>query len=297
MPEQPPKRAITVQNLGVRYNLRLSRTRTVRSTFSRLMTRDRAVRREFWALQGVSFDVLRGEALAVLGANGAGKSTLLQVLARIITPSAGGFGYRGRVSTLLSLGAGFDSELSGRANIALGGSLLGLSGREIARESEAIIAFADIGEFIDAPIKTYSSGMRARLGFALATTIEPDILLLDEVLSTGDGAFREKSKERVEALIQGAGAVVVVSHDVGWIKQFCARAILLDRGRLIATGPAAEIAALHRERMHAANRSGTTVVDQLNGPATRPNAGHAPIEAPSLTSAAPRQVPEGVPSR
>jgi len=292
------RHAIAVQDLGVKFNLRLSRTRTIRSTFARLLARDQPARREFWALQGVTFDVWRGEALAVLGANGAGKSTLLQVLARIIEPSAGAFGYRGTVSTLLSLGAGFDSEQSGRANIALGGALLGLSSREIAARADAIIDFADIGEFIDAPIKSYSSGMRARLGFALATAIEPDILLLDEVMSTGDGAFREKSRQRVEALIQGAGAVVVVSHDVAWVKQFCARAILLDRGRLIATGPAAEIAGLHRERMQAASQSRSTIADQLEPPVLRP----APVPSHAIDvapAASPQetQMPEGVLSR
>ena len=236
----------------MRYDLRLSRSRTIRRTFARIPARNDVARRDFWALRDVSFDVWRGEALAVLGSNGAGKSTLLQVLARIIAPSAGAFGYRGTVSTLLSLGAGFDSEQTGRANIALGGALLGLSRRDIATRAEGIIEFADLGDFIDAPIKTYSAGMRARLGFALATSIEPDILLLDEVLSTGDRAFRELSKRRVEALVRAAGAVVVVSHDLAWITEFCSRAILLERGRLVATGPAAEIAKLHRERIRAA---------------------------------------------
>ena len=158
--------------------------------------------RLFWALRNVNFDLVHGESLAVIGPNGAGKSTLLQVLAGILTPSEGEVSVRGQITSLLTLGAGFDQELTGRDNILLAGAFLGLDHGEMMGVWRPIVEFADIGEFIDAPIKTYSSGMRARLGFSIATSVDPDVLLLDEVLATGDQVFRAKSKARVLELVQ-----------------------------------------------------------------------------------------------
>jgi len=185
-PENPAApHAIDVQGLGVRYNLRLTRKNTLRTTFINAFRRKEGDR-TFWALKDVTFKLVHGESLAVIGPNGAGKSTLLQALAGIITPSAGTIDVRGHMSSLLTLGAGFDQELSGRDNILLAGAFMGIEHAEMTRRLNSIIDFADIGEFIDAPIKTYSSGMRARLGFSIATSVDPDILLLDEVLATGD---------------------------------------------------------------------------------------------------------------
>jgi len=194
----------------------------------------------------VSFKVERGESLAVIGPNGAGKSTLLQVLAGIITPTEGEIDIRGQVSSLLTLGAGFDQELSGRENILLAGAFLGMSSKEIHDRLESIIEFTDIGEFIDAPIKTYSSGMRARLGFSIATSVDPDLLLLDEVLSTGDQVFRAKSQARVMELVRAAKGIVLVTHDMNWVTEFCNRAMLLEKGHVVAEGDPAEIVELHR---------------------------------------------------
>jgi ABC-type polysaccharide/polyol phosphate transport system ATPase subunit len=246
--------AIDVKNLGVRYSLRLTRKNTLRDSIARTIRREGGDQ-SFWALRDVSFNVVHGESLAVIGPNGAGKSTLLQALAGIISPTEGEIGIRGRLSSLLTLGAGFDQELSGRENILLAGAFLGIDDAEIQRRMLDIIAFADIGQFIDAAIKTYSSGMRARLGFAIATSVDPDILLLDEVLATGDQVFRAKSKDRVLELAKGAKAIVLVTHDMHWVTEFCNRAMLIERGRVIAEGQPEEIVRIHEERSEEARRT------------------------------------------
>src|SRR5919112_3434604 len=239
--------AIAVQDVDVRYSLRFSRKVTLRQSIARVVSRTPV--EEFLALHGVSFRLLPGESLGVIGPNGAGKSTLLQVLAGIIRPSEGSVDVRGHVSGLLTLGAGFDVELTGRENILLAGAFLGLDDA-VARElSPGIVEYADLGQFIDAPLKTYSSGMRARLGFAIATSVDPDILLLDEVLATGDAAFREKSKQRVLELVRAAKAIMLVTHDMNWVTEYCNRAILIEKGRIELMGPPDEVVAVHRERM------------------------------------------------
>ena len=242
----PEPAAIEVSGLGVRYNLRLTRKNTFRQTLASMARRGEGDRK-FWALRDVSLRVVHGESLAVIGPNGAGKSTLLQVLAGIITPSEGMVNVRGHISSLLQLGAGFDPDLTGRDNLMLAGAFMGIDHHEMVRRSSQIIDFADIGLFIDASLKTYSSGMRARLGFALATSVDPDILLLDEVLATGDEVFREKSKARVLELATGAKAIVLVTHDMHWVTEFCNRAILIEAGRVVADGEPAEIVRIHQE--------------------------------------------------
>ncbi|MEA2547985.1 MAG: lipopolysaccharide transport system ATP-binding protein [Chloroflexota bacterium] len=242
----PPERiAIAVEDLGVRYNLRFNKKTTLRQTFGQLASR--RAPEPFWALRDVSFRLVHGESLAVIGPNGAGKSTLLQVLAGIIQPSHGSVQVSGHVSSLLTLGAGFDQELTGRENIRLAGAFLGLDHQVVDELLPRIVEYADIGPFIDAPIKTYSSGMRARLGFAIATSVDPDILLLDEVLATGDAQFRMKSKERVLELVRAAKAIVLVTHDMSWATDYCNRAILLERGRLVIEGDPAEVVRVHEE--------------------------------------------------
>ena len=240
-------RAIDVERLGVRYNLRLTRQTTVRNSFKNMLNRPDGPT-HFWALRDVSFRVVPGESLAVIGPNGAGKSTLLQVLAGIIQPNEGLVDVVGHVSSLLTLGAGFDADLSGRDNIRLAGAFLGIPHRDMEERLPGIVDFADIGEFIDAPIKTYSSGMRARLGFAIATAVDPDVLIIDEVLSTGDAVFRAKSKQRIIELTKAAKGIVLVTHDMAWVNEFCNRALLLDRGHVVMEGAPQEVVALHQER-------------------------------------------------
>jgi len=237
--------AIDVHKLGVRYNLRLSKKNTLRQSLTQVMRRGEGDR-TFWALRNVTFRLVQGESLAVIGPNGAGKSTLLQTLAGILTPSEGSVDVKGHISSLLQLGAGFDQELNGRDNIALAGAFMGIPHDEMVRRTPDMIEFADIGQFIDAPIKTYSSGMRARLGFAIATAVDPDVLLLDEVLATGDQVFREKSRNRVIELAKGAKAIVLVTHDMHWVTEFCNRAMLLEKGQIVAEGQPEDIVSLHQ---------------------------------------------------
>jgi ABC-2 type transport system ATP-binding protein len=239
--------ALRATGLGVRYNLRLTRKTKLRTTFATLLDPRRRAGGHFWALRDVDLTVRRGEAVGVVGPNGSGKSTLLLALAGIIQPSEGVVEANGHVSTLLSLNAGFDAELSGRENIALAGALMGIDHKVMEEITPGIIAFASIGAFIDAPMKTYSSGMRARVGFSIATAVDPDILLLDEVLATGDNRFKEKSRVRIAEVLQTAKAVVMVTHDMSWITAFCTRAILLDGGRIVATGTPDDIADMHEQ--------------------------------------------------
>ena len=238
--------AIAVEDLGVRYNLRFNRKTTVRQSFANVVLRKPP--EQFWALRHVTLRLAHGESLAVIGPNGAGKSTFLQVLAGIMRPSEGVVDVRGQVSGLLGLGLGFDADLSGVENILLGGAFLGLDDARVRELVPTIVDFADLGQFIDAPIKTYSSGMRARLGFSIATAVDPDILLLDEVLAAGDANFRAKSKARVIELVSGAKAVVLVTHDMEWVREYCNRAILLEKGRVILEGPPDEVTELHLQR-------------------------------------------------
>jgi ABC-type polysaccharide/polyol phosphate transport system ATPase subunit len=240
------KIAIRAENVGVRYNLRLTRKATLRQTMLRRVRRTGD--HWFWALRDVGFTVRHGESLGVIGPNGAGKSTLLQVLAGIITPSEGDVEVDGHISSLLTLGVGFDQDLSGTDNIRLAGAFMGIDHKVVEEKLPGIVDYADLGEFIDAPIKTYSSGMRARLGFAIATSVEPDILLLDEVLSTGDAAFRAKSKERVGELVREAKAIVLVTHDMNWVTEYCNRAMLIEHGRIFMMGSPEDVVRLHTER-------------------------------------------------
>jgi len=249
MPTPGAAAAIEVQDLGIRYNLRLTRRTTLKNSLPGLVRSDDGTPKHFWALRHIAFRVEHGESLAVIGPNGAGKSTLLLALAGILEPSEGEILTHGRVSTLLTLGAGFEVELSGRDNIDLVAAFLGIDHREMVSLAPSIIEFADIGPFIDAPVKTYSTGMKARLGFAIATAITPDILLLDEVLGTGDETFRARSQARIRELIGKAKAIVLVTHDLTYVTEFCSRAILLERGQIIREGGPAEVTELYRQRV------------------------------------------------
>ncbi len=239
--------AIRAEDLGVRYNLNFTKKTKLRTTFANLLDPRRRNAGHFWALRGVDFTVRRGEAVGIVGANGSGKSTLLLALAGILQPTEGVVEVSGHVSTLLSLNAGFDAELTGRENIALAGALMGIDERVMQEITPGIIKFANIGAFINAPMKTYSSGMRARVGFAIATSVDPDILLLDEVLQTGDNKFKQKSRRRIAEVLQTAKAVVMVTHDMSWITAFCTRAVLVDKGKIVADGDPEEIADMHEK--------------------------------------------------
>jgi lipopolysaccharide transport system ATP-binding protein len=195
---------------------------------------------EFWALRDVGFDLFAGERIGVIGRNGSGKSTLLQIVAGTLAPTAGEVRLRGRVSALLELGSGFNPEFTGRENVFINGAILGLSRHQVEERFDDIAAFADIGKFIDQPVKVYSSGMFVRLAFAVTTSLKPDVLLVDEALAVGDVFFRQKCYRRMNELRAQGCAVVLVSHSMADIEQFCDRALLLDRGRAVFLGTASQ---------------------------------------------------------
>jgi ABC-type polysaccharide/polyol phosphate transport system ATPase subunit len=248
-PRDPSPNAIEIRDLGIRYDLRLTKRTTIKGSLAGMLRRNDGRENHFWAIRHINLTLAHGESLAVIGPNGAGKSTLLLALAGILAPSEGEIVTYGRVSTLLTLGAGFEMDLTGRDNIDLAGAFLGIAQEQMDALTPSIIEFADIGAFMDAPVKTYSSGMRARLGFSIATAITPDILLLDEVLGTGDQVFRARSQARVRELVGKARAIVLVTHDLSFVSEFCNRAILVERGQLIHEGGPAEVVDLYRERV------------------------------------------------
>lgn len=239
----PP--AVELKNVGVKYRLPKGRTRNLKELVL-LWMRKRLDFDEFWALRNVDLAIGRGERLGVIGRNGAGKSTLLQVIAGILTPTTGSVAVQGRVAPLLQLGAGFDTELTGRENVFLNGALLGMKRADIKAQFDQIVAFAEVEEFIDAPLRAYSSGMAARLGFSVATASQPEILLLDEVLSVGDEAFKTKCLQRMREYAEKGTTMILVTHDAELVLEHSTRAIWLDEHSIRAEGdPAAVLDAYH----------------------------------------------------
>jgi homopolymeric O-antigen transport system ATP-binding protein len=202
-----------------------------------------AVEREIWALRDISFDIAQGEIIGIIGRNGAGKSTLLKILSRITDPTAGRAELYGRIGSLLEVGTGFHPELSGRENIYLNGAILGMSRREIQQKFDQIVEFSEISRFIDTPVKRYSSGMYVRLAFAVAAHLQPEILIVDEVLAVGDIAFQRKCLNKLEDVSRDGRTILFVSHNISAITRLCSRAVLLDGGRIVEDGPAREVAA------------------------------------------------------
>ena len=201
---------------------------------------------DFWAVRDVSFDVERGEALGIIGHNGAGKSTILKLLSNITTPTAGEIRINGRLAALIEVGSGFHPELTGRENIYLNGAILGMARSEITKKLESIIEFAGVRQFIDTPVKRFSSGMYVRLGFSIAAHLEPDILLLDEVLAVGDASFQKKCLDRISELKEAGTTIVFISHDLRAVERLCQRVLLLKRGQIVMNGPAKEVIAAYQ---------------------------------------------------
>jgi ABC-2 type transport system ATP-binding protein len=240
------KPVIVLNNVCVRYRAPEEIIGTFKEYAIQVLKRN--VRfREFKALDNVDLQVNEGEILGIIGRNGAGKSTLLKVVSRVLIPTEGRVRIRGRVSPLLELGAGFHPELTGRENILLNGTLLGHTRREIEVRLPEIIEFAELGAFIDSPLRTYSSGMVARLGFSVATTWQPEILILDEILSVGDEAFRHKCQHRMEKYRDQGTTTLLVTHDSNTVETLCSRAVWLDHGQIKALGPSKEIVSLYRQ--------------------------------------------------
>lgn len=209
------------------------------------LVRERAYFREFWALRDVNFQVNPGQAVAIIGRNGCGKSTLLQIVCNTLTATTGEVDVRGRVAALLELGAGFNPEFTGRENAYMNAAILGLSREEMEARFEEVAAFADIGAFMDQPVKSYSSGMYVRLAFSVAISVEPDILVVDEALSVGDMVFRFKCTERIARLMEKGTTLLFVSHDLSMVKAICDHALYLENGRVKTQGPANEVAELY----------------------------------------------------
>lgn len=207
--------------------------------------------REFHALKGIDLTIRRGETVGIVGRNGSGKSTLLQLICGTLTPSAGAVRVNGRIAALLELGAGFNPEFTGRENVFLNGTVLGLSRDEVAARFDDIVAFADIGEFIDQPVKSYSSGMYVRLAFAVAINVDPEILIVDEALSVGDEAFQRKCFARIDRIRDAGATVLFVSHSAGTVVDLCDRAVLLDHGELLAEGTPKRVIALYQKLLYA----------------------------------------------
>lgn len=244
--------AIEVHGMGKRY-LKLDERATLLTTVVPFL---RQTKSEHWALRDVSFEVQPGETVGILGRNGAGKTTMLRLLAGVSRPSEGVLTVRGRVAPLISVGVGFHQEMTGRENVFVNGMLLGLTKRQVTERFDEIVAFAELEEYIDTPVKFYSTGMYMRLGFAVAAHVDPEVLLVDEILAVGDIAFQLKSFERMRALQQQGTTIVLVSHSMHAIRALCPRALLIRRGRLEIDGTSEDAIAMHHRFMSAEGSEG-----------------------------------------
>ena len=240
------KGEIRIRDVGISYRMYREKVSTLKEA---IVNRFRHLRTAevFWALKHVTLEIPPGEAIALVGHNGSGKSTLLKTIAGVLQPSEGEIAVEGRISPMIELGAGFDSELTGRDNVYLNGALLGFSRKQMEAKFDRIVAFSELGDFIDMPVKNYSSGMYARLGFAIAQDVEPDILIVDEVLAVGDERFQEKCKARIRDFRSAGVTFCFVSHSLGAAADLCPRAAVLHHGRLAFDGPIADAWQRYRE--------------------------------------------------
>lgn len=234
--------AVSVRGLGKKFRLYHERNQSLKSA---LMRRRVSKHEDFWALRDISFDVPEGSNFALIGSNGSGKSTLLKCLAKIYWPDEGEITSRGRVASLLEVGSGFHPELSGRENIFLNGSILGMSRKEVAKKFDDIVEFSEVGHFIDQPVKSYSSGMYVRLGFSVAIHVQPDVLVVDEILAVGDASFQEKSRAKFDELHSQGKTVILVSHSLDTVVDMCDQAVWIEKGELRETGSAEGVAAAY----------------------------------------------------
>ena len=239
---------IKVENVSMRFNLAEEKTDTMKEYFLK-MIKGKLHFTEFYALKNVSFTIHRGESVALIGRNGSGKSTMLKVIAGVLTASQGSVSVSGSIAPLIELGAGFDMDLTARENIYLNGAVMGHNRKFMDENFQEILEFSELQDFIDVPLKNYSSGMVARLGFAIATQVQADILVVDEILAVGDFKFQQKCKERMKHLMGKGTTVLFVSHSDDQVKEICRRAIWLSHGEVMADGPAAEVCDKYRAAM------------------------------------------------
>lgn len=242
------KTAIKVDDVSIRFNLSREKTDTVKDYVIKFIKRELVKGDEFWALRNISFDLKKGERLGILGLNGAGKSTLLKIIAGVYKPTTGTVERHGKIAPMLELGAGFDSQYTGAENIFLYGSVLGLSRDFMEEKYNEIVAFSELKKFIDVPLKNYSSGMKARLGFSIASVVNPDILILDEVLSVGDARFRRKSENRMMEMFDKGVTVLFVSHSLDQVCRLCDKAMILEHGQMVAYGDTDKVARIYEQK-------------------------------------------------
>ena len=242
------KTVLKVDQVGMKFNLNSEKVDDLKDYIIKFL-KHQLMYKEFWALKEISFEVQEGDRVGILGLNGAGKSTLLKVVAGVLKPTEGSVEIKGSIVPLLELGAGFDKQYTGKENIFLYGAMLGHSKEFIREKYEEIIEFSELGDFIDVPVKNYSSGMKSRLGFSIATVVEPDILILDEVLSVGDAKFRKKSENKIMSMIEKNVTVLFVSHSLEQVRRVCNKAILLEKGHIIAQGEIEEVAAVYESKL------------------------------------------------
>ena len=240
--------AVEVKNVTARFNMASEKIDNLKEYFIKLVKRE-LMFEEFLALKNVSFSVKKGESWGIIGINGSGKSTLLKVICGILKPYKGTVTVNGTIAPLIELGAGFDGDLTARENIYLNGAVLGHDEQFMKEHFDEIVEFAELEKFLDMPIKNYSSGMRARLGFSVATIVEPDILILDEVLSVGDAKFRKKCENRIQSMFDKGVTVIFVSHSTSQVLRMCNKGILLEQGRLIAQGDVEDVVSVYEAKM------------------------------------------------
>ena len=241
--------ALRVNDVSICFNLSKEKVDNFKELFIKKLKGEKLRFNEFWALKDVSFELKKGERLGILGLNGAGKSTLLKVIAGVYKPTKGSVQRYGHMAPMIELGAGFDPNYTGRENIFLYGSVLGFSKEFLMSKYDEILEFSELGEFIDVPIKNYSSGMKARLGFSIATVVEPEILILDEVLSVGDAKFRKKCEKKMKKMFDHGVTVLFVSHSLAQVKRLYNKAIILEHGQLIAKGDIDDVVEIYEKKI------------------------------------------------
>ena len=234
------KNAVEIRNVSMRFNLARERVDNIKEWVVRKLKGNNTAIDEFWALRDITFDIPKGDSFALIGSNGSGKSTLLKIISGILTPTTGNVTVNGSIAPLIELGAGFDMELTGRENIFLNGAVLGHSQKLMLEKYDEIMDFSELREFEDVPVKNYSSGMLARLGFSIATIVKPDILIVDEILAVGDQAFQAKCHKRMEDMMSGGTTVILVSHSEGDIKRICKQAAWINKSKLMFVGDSEE---------------------------------------------------------
>lgn len=240
--------AMKIDHVSMRFNLSSEKVDNIKEYVIKMIKKE-LMYQEFWALRDISFEVRRGDRLGIMGLNGAGKSTLLKIVSGVLKATEGTVTTNGKIAPLLELGAGFDRQYTGSENIFLYGAMLGFSKEFLQEKYDEIVEFSELGSFINVPVKNYSSGMKARLGFSVATIVEPEILILDEVLSVGDAKFRKKCENRIQSMFDKGVTVLFVSHSTSQVLRMCNRGILLEQGRLIAQGTAEDVVSFYEAKM------------------------------------------------